>query len=262
MTPDKWVSTVQARVKQFAMQHSMVLSQTKRQVSASFEIGCFHALTEFYEDGFQVTPANLTSAGEYRYLTTPNGNPHNFSYIRLKGQAGEYELRQQVRIRSHVHSDIAMTPDLAIVVADAQVHASKREDYASGKRGFYLVDSSDVVAAHECKSMNPFPELLVSFLGTLFSCHAWLDDSSPAFVPDADGVHLAPSLFIGGDASALHRKMISALEQAYEMNVIVGLHAGKWNLLGASRELNRLSPTLSTTSASSGRQQRDTQSSV
>ena len=52
-------------MKAFASQHKLVFQQTARQVSASFEIGCFHALSEFYAHGFVVKPENLTSDGEY-----------------------------------------------------------------------------------------------------------------------------------------------------------------------------------------------------
>lgn len=243
MSPDSWVVAVEGRMKQFALNHSMVLSQTKRQVAASFEIGCFHALTEFYDREFDVTPCQLGDEGEYRYLTTPSGNPHNFSYLALGAAGGNFELRQQVRVRSHIHPEIAVTPDLLVIVEGAEVEVSRREDFASGKRSFFVVNSSDVVAAHECKSMNPFPELLVNFIGILAACHSWLDAASPGYQLAPEGLHVAPSLFVGGDASALHRKMIGGLESAYPMNIIVGLHSGTWSLLGDERQLNRLEQT-------------------
>lgn len=232
-------------MRQFAISHALVLTQTKRQVSAAFEIGCFHALTEFYELEFDVTPMSLGDDGEYRYLTTPSGNPNNYSYLSLSGPDGDYELRQQVRIQSHAHPEIAVTPDLVVLAAGAEIDTNRRPEFASGKRGFYTVGSADVVAAHECKSMSPFPELLVNFIGILVACHAWFDDGSPAYVVDPEGPHAAPSLFIGGDASALHLKMIAGLEETYPLNVVVGLHSGKWSLLGEGRQLNRLSSAAS-----------------
>lgn len=226
-------------MQNFAKAHGIVFRQSARQVAASFEIGCFHALTEFYSDNFTVTPEGLSRAGEYKYLTTPSGNPANYSWVRLQSQDGNYELRQQVRICSHLHGDISITPDLVVLVEGAHLHHQKRKDYASGKRAFFFVDSASVVAAHECKSMSPFPELLVGFLGMMMTTHAWLDEQPPAFHLEGHGRHLAPSLFVGGDARGIHLKMIAALEETFPINVIVGLHAGPFSLLGG-RALRRL----------------------
>ena len=123
-------------------------------------------LDRFDAPRFTVVPENLTSGGEYRYLTAPSGNPHNFSFLSLQSTTGTFELRQQVRVRSHLHDDIAFTPDLVVVRAGVPVQAARDPDFASGRRPFYSVDSTSVVAAHECKSMNPFPELLVGFIGS------------------------------------------------------------------------------------------------
>ena len=50
----------------------------------------------FYKkQGYVLTLENLKD-NEYRYLTTPSGNPSNFSYVTLSGTDGEFELRQQV----------------------------------------------------------------------------------------------------------------------------------------------------------------------
>src|SRR5687767_10245017 len=83
---DSWLRTLEKRIERFARKHGATYSRSEREISASFEIGCFHALTEFYERTFRIKPKNLTAANEYRYLTTPSGNPHNFSFLRLIGR--------------------------------------------------------------------------------------------------------------------------------------------------------------------------------
>jgi len=240
ITPDAWLRTLERKIESFAIRHQVTYAKSEREIAASFEIGCFHALTEFYEQSFAIEPKNLNQNGEYRYLTTPNGNPHNFSYVRLVRPGEIRELRQQVRIRSYVNDDIAFTPDMVVVTEGADVGGQKDPDYAGGKRGFFCVRSADVIAAHECKSMNPFPELLVSFVGMLITAHAWLDGSSQLAALDAAGVHLAPTLFIGGTTRGLHIRMLRALSTAYPINIVAGLHAGTWSLLGGSQSLNRL----------------------
>lgn len=251
-TSDAWVRKIENRMNAFASRHGLVFSASARQVSASFEIGCFHALCDFYSVSCALIPEGLTAGNEYRYLTSPSGNPNNFSYVRMVHASGEFELRQQVRIRSHLHSDIAFTPDLVVVRSGAAILSEKDGDYASGKRAFYCVTSDDVIAAHECKSLNPFPELLVGFLGMLIAAHKWLESPTDRAQIVEDGLHLAPSLFVGGTARALHVRMVKALEQCYPINIVLGLHVGTWSLLGGRRlnllpALGSLSVTVSTT---------------
>lgn len=240
---DPWIAKVEQKIKNFASEHSLTYSRTQREIAASFEIGCFHALVDFYTINFTVKPKDLTENNEYRYLTTPSGNPKNFSYVKLEHSSGEFELRQQVRIRSHLHEDISFTPDLVVLKAGANINVEKDKDFAGGKRSFFIVGSHDIVAAHECKSMNPFPELLISFVGVLMAAHAWLEHPTDKTAIAEDGIHLAPSLFVGGTARALHARMIAALETCYPINVVLGLHVGTWSLLGSARRLNMLALT-------------------
>ena len=232
-----WQNKAESLANAFAKKHGVVLQVTDRQLSAAFEIGSLHALLRFYESqGYQLQPQNLTENGEYRYLTSPSGNPTNFSWVEATGPDGEFEIRQQVRVQSHVDEEISFTPDIVVLLKGASIDDSTREDYASGKRKFFRVNSSSVVAAHECKSMNPFPELMVSFIGMLVSAHEWYPESIKCQYTHDKG-HLAPTLFVGGTARALYLKMISAMQKAYCMNIICGLHEGTWSLTDAKNRL-------------------------
>lgn len=233
----KWLANAEKLAKAFSKKHGVVLRVTDRQLSAAFEIGSLHALLRFYEaQGYRLEPRNLTDEGEYRYLTSPSGNPANFSWVEASGPDGEFEIRQQVRVQCHVDEDIAFTPDIVVLIKGAVIEVSKREEYASGKRPFYRVRSSSVVAAHECKSMNPFPELMVSFIGMLVSAHEWYPDGEK-FRHTNDKGQLGPTLFVGGTARSLHLRMISAMQKAYRMNIICGLHEGTWSLVDAKNRL-------------------------
>lgn len=232
-----WLARAEQLVKAFAEQHGVVMRVTDRQLSAAFEIGSLHALLRFYEaQGYRLEPRNLTDEGEYRYLTSPSGNPANFSWVEAIGPDGEFEIRQQVRVQSHIDDDIAFTPDIVVLMKGAAVEDSRREEYASGKRPYYRVRSSSVVAAHECKSMNPFPELMVSFIGMLVSAHEWYPDGDKYRYTHDQG-HLGPTLFVGGTARNLLLRMISAMQKAYRMNIICGLHEGTWSLTDAKNRL-------------------------
>lgn len=232
-----WQTEAVALANKFASAHSFVLQTTDRQLSAAFEIGCLHALLRFYQSQkYTFTAQNLVEKKEYRYLTSPSGNPANYSYVMASGLDGEFEIRQQVRVQSHVDAHIAFTPDIVVLVKDAAIEKSKHPEYAGGKRTYYRVASSSVVAAHECKSMNPFPELMVSFIGMLVSAHEWYPNGTGVTHTNQHG-QLAPTLFVGGSARGLHLRMVAAMQKAYRLNIICGLHEGTWSLTDAKNRI-------------------------
>ncbi len=94
--------------------------------------------------------------------------------------------------------------------------------------------------------MNPFPELMISFIGMLVAAHIWLDGNSDITV-SRRGDHLAPTLFVGGSLRPFHKPMVKAMQKLYPLNIVTGLHAGTWNI-GASK--NRLRIDQRTQSAS------------
>ena len=251
-TTPAWLSNAVKLAKAFGEKHKLLLKSSERQLSAAFEVGSLHALLRYYESqGYTLQPQNLSSDKEYRYLTSPNGNPANFSYVSAQGYDGEFEIRQQVRVQSHVDEWIRFTPDIVVITKDAQIQKQKSKYYAHGKRAFFAVPSSSVVAAHECKSMNPFPELIVSFLGMLVTAHEWYPKGSAAELTKGFG-HLAPTLFVGGTARGMHLKMILAMQACYALNIICGLHEGTWSLQDAENRLKWLLPHGSAKSSPAG----------
>lgn len=236
---DLWIDDVEKAAAAFAKSYKLVYAKKERELSASFEIGCLHALTDFYEKNCSLKPKNLKD-GKFRYLTTPSGNPDNFSYVEVTHGDDVFEIRQQVRVRSYLDPDVAFTPDMLVIRKNAKIEGKNDPDYASGKRKFFFVNSSDVIAAHECKSTNPFPELLVSFLGMLVAAHDWLSSPTDKSSVVQNGLHLAPALFVGGTASGVHHRMVKAMEASMPMNIILGLHRGTWNLLDPAMKRNRI----------------------
>jgi hypothetical protein len=237
MNSDAWVQKVQKRVKSFAREHGHAYAMNERQLSAAFEIGCFHALLDFYGRHFRVDPQGLQN-GEYRYLTTPAGNPRNFSFVKLIGKTGTYIVRQQVRVRSVVDEDIQFTPDFVVHREEVKVNDEVDEDYANGKKRLFFVKGEELIAVHECKSTNPFPELVIAFLGMLVAAHPWANQSDAMQRLKKDGKHLAPSLFVGGRARGLHQRMVAAMAKNYPVNIIVGMHYGTWQLFDEGKALN------------------------
>lgn len=232
-----WTDNVKARMLQFANRHSTLYSKKKRELWAFFEIGSLIALADLYEkQGCSSSVKNLVR-NEYRYKTSPEGNPINFSYIVFEKDGERFELRQQIRIRSHYHEDLSFTPDIVVCKYDSLISGQKIPEYHGGKRKLNLIDSHDVISSHECKSLPPFPELLVSFLGNLFAAHQWYVNNNFDNSVSKDAIHLAPTLFVGGSSRPLHLKMIAALKSRFPVNIITGLHSGTMNLVARSNEL-------------------------
>lgn len=228
---DPWIRAVESEAAAFAQKYHHVYSVSAAVAAAAFEIGCFHAIVNLYSKSCRVSPENLKD-GSYRYLTTPSGNPANFSFVKLEHRTtGEkFEIRQQVRVRASINREIQFTPDLIVLYTGTRIGEDLDAEYAGGKRKYFYVDSEEVIAAHECKSTNPFPELFVSFLGMLLTAHHWLKHSGlrDSIVPG--GWHLAPTLFVGGSLSMWHSRMVKALTATYPINIVTGLHAGSWDL--------------------------------
>lgn len=229
-----WLKSVEAEAESFAARYGSIYRKSERELAASFEIGCFLAVVHFYEKNCGLSLENLTEERQYRYLTTPSGNPANFSYVRIEHQDHAFQLRQQVRITSHIGDNIAFTPDFVVIHDEAKINGVRDLDFAGGKRAFFSVQSKEVIAAHECKSMNPFPELLVSFIGTLVAGHSWMDEHRGKALLRQNGMHLAPTLFVGGTARRFHIRMVNGLEGSYPMNIILGMHRGNWRLKNRS----------------------------
>ncbi len=231
MSEEKWLAEVEQQIETFSVRHRFTYRRSKRQLAASFEIGCFLALTSFYERHATVELRQLKE-GCYRYLTSPQGHPENFSYVALKIAGEGFELRQQVRVRSHLHPDIAFTPDIIVIRGSEKIESVFDAGYAYGKQRYAFVDSADVIAAHECKSLQPFPELFVSFIGMIKAAHAWIGSEGLITAKKGEGEHFAPSLFVGGSAKALHNRMAYAVQEVFPVNIVLGLHKGRWELRG------------------------------
>lgn len=225
-----WLAQIERRIKEFGAQYGTRYRNKQRERAASFEIGCLHMLLSNYEEIASLEPKNLNDDGEFQYLTSPNGNPSNFSWVSGEMDGETFEVRQQVRVKSHWSDDIAFCPDLLVLKADTEIEAAKPSDYANGKRPFYCVKSSQVISAHECKSLSPFPELLVSFIGMFQAAHSWFDSRIPQNHVAKDGPHLAPCLFVGGDSRPIQRRMIGALEALFPVNIVTGLHWSRFKL--------------------------------
>ncbi len=228
MSVEAWIVHVEAEITAFATKYRAELRSVSFKAPAAFEIGCFHALLEFYQSRGSLAVENL-QAGEFRYLTSPNGNPNNFSFVRFvpTGSTDVFEIRQQVRIRSHWNDYVMTTPDIVVIAGKDRIEGNRDPLFAGNRRKLFYVAAEHVKAAHECKSLVPFPELLVGFVGMFFSVHSW---HNPTTTPAAGTLHLAPTLFVGGTANPMQRRMAQELMKTFPVNIVTDLHRHTFSL--------------------------------
>ena len=220
---ENWSKQATNLIKRFERQYSNTYVRKEREYYALFEIGCFLSLIDMYEKKkFNIKAKNLKD-GIFRYLTTPNGDPDNFSYIEISKETETYQIRQQVRIVTSKDERIYFTPDIVVIKGIAKILGKKDKLYANGRRTFFYVKSSKVIAAHECKSLEPFPELFASFIGMFILAHDW---QAKGIKTSKKHTHLAPSLFVGGRARGFHLKIIEGYEEGYPINIITNIHSG------------------------------------
>lgn len=234
--PNNFVEAILEEISLFVSKYNVEYAKTERQLYAFFEIGCFLSLVSYYKGcGCQGTPKNLIEDRFYRYHTSPQGNPHNFSYMEFLYKDIKFELRQQIRIRSHINDSIEFTPDLVVIQGGSLIEPTRCKEYANGKREYYSVNSSRVIAAHESKNYTPFPELLVSFIGFIVSAHSWMSRLDMKQFTKEKGLHPAPILFTGGVARPVNAKMIKALQHEFPLNIIDGMHSGRMGIKGKAK---------------------------
>lgn len=220
---NQWLAEAERKIQQFAYRYSHVYTKSERQYSAVFEIGCFLTLLDAYKHKkFEIFAEN-TIGGTYKFLTTPSGNPDNFSFIKIKKNNTIFEVRQQVRVVSYKNENIYFTPDFLVLRSSTKISSKVDPLYANGRKKFFFTESPNVVAIHECKSLEPFPELFASFLGMLVLVH---DENNIPILRDVSSDHLASSLFIGGRARGFHLNMIAAYEKEFPLNILTDIHSG------------------------------------
>lgn len=107
--------------------------------------------------GWSVNLDNIQN-GEFRFKTTPSGNPNNFSYIVIDKNGYTFEVRQQLRINGRWGN---YTPDICVISPNTAL------DPRNSIEDRYLENFI------ECKHMVPYPMSCASFVGILYVLNRW-----------------------------------------------------------------------------------------
>jgi len=128
-----------------------------RPQSAVYECYSLSELTlQLKGAGWKVIVQNIQN-GEFRFKTSPSGDPNNFSFIVIDRNDVVLEVRQQVKIfgRWGIY-----TPDICITYPNALVFRNS-------------LDDESLENFIECKHMEPYPMSCAFFVGVLYVLNRW-----------------------------------------------------------------------------------------
>ncbi len=215
-SPFKALEEFEEEIKAFANTHHAHFKEHAKRVSDYFEMSCYNMIVHYYENlGFKMEAQNLIN-GDFRYKCSPSGLLQNFSYFKGSKNVDKEEIIIYVFHNATVQSShddrVFTTPD--IVVSRIKDPLITRDYYTTKKRLSYI-DHSNVITFCESKHLIPFPELMITFIGTVneLKPECLSDDGCPD-----DAGHIAPSLMMSGTLSKPCKRIKDSLENRYYVN--------------------------------------------
>ncbi len=215
-------------IQDFLEKHSTTIAQHASKISTYFEISCYNNIVKFYKNsGFTIQVENLDKKTQsFRYKLGPSGYPQNFSFFvisktyhyRKNPTTFRYEIRQNVPVQSKHDSKIFITPDF--VICKNSINYQKDSQYYQGRREFWFVSNESLVSFAEAKHYNPFPELIINFIGIV-------NELMPSLLNEKNGsnrpAHIAPSLIVSGKGNYQTIRIKKSLESRYKVNIFLGV---------------------------------------
>lgn len=237
-TPFKSIEDFENELKSFASMHHAHFKDHAKRVSDYFEMSCYNMIVHYYENlGFNMEPQKLIN-GDFRYKCSPTGLLQKFSYFKgtrmIDGHEDCVYVFHNATIQSAHDELVFTTPD--IVVSRTNVPKETKDYYSTPKR-LSFIDNSNVITFCETKHMKPFPELMITFIGTVNelipSCLS--KEGSPE-----NGYNIAPSLMMFGTLSKPCKRIKKSLEQRYYVNFFSDLFNNPFMRAFSKRGMDRI----------------------
>jgi len=226
--PFKSVEDFEKDINSFLRIHKTYINEQGRRISDYFEMNCYNYVVKYYEhQGFTLSIENL-KAGKFKYKLSPGGYPENFSYFRIVLQYREeeklyevnFEIHHNLTVQSGFQRDIYLTPDIAVINANAIVEDHDHYIVEHSKKKFCYVQNHDLQTFCEVKQFNPFPELLFNFTGMYAELKMSALNGDQHYKPPK---HLAPSLMLSGKGNRHTQRIKESLEKRHFVNIIFDL---------------------------------------
>lgn len=216
-TPFKAPDAFEKDLKEFANKYRITLAEHSKRISEYFEMTCYNLIVRYYDKkGYSMDAQNL-QGGKFKFKCSPKGHLQNFSYFKaskvgIDGKKYQFYVFHNATAQSAYDEKVFTTPD--IVVAKDEKPA-ETTDYYTTKYKLTYIPNDKLITFCEAKHLSPFPELMVSFIGTVNELKPeCLDDSIPHFASD----HIAPSMMMSGTLSKSTTRIKDSLEGRYYVN--------------------------------------------
>jgi len=215
-TPFKALKEFEEEIKAFANIHHVHFKEHAKRVSDYFEMSCYNMIVHYYENlGYKMEAKNLTN-GDFKYKCSPSGLLQNFSYFKGTKNIDTREdviyVFHNATVQSSHDVKVFTTPDIVV----SRIEEPKITcDYYTTKRRLSYIDQPNIITFCESKHLIPFPELMITFIGTVNELKP--ECLSNNGEPD-DACHIAPSLMMSGTLSKPCKRIKDSLERRYYVN--------------------------------------------
>lgn len=217
-TPFKSPVDFEKDLTEFSNRHKITLAEHSKRINDYFEMTCYNLIVRYYEKlGYVLTVQNL-KGGKFKYKCSPTGFLQNFSYFKAtkvndQGNGETVFIFHNATTQSAFDEKVFTTPD--IVVSKTETPSESTDYYPSSKMKLTFISKDDLITFCEAKHFNPFPELMINFIGTVHELKPeCLDDK----IEHSDSEHLAPTLMMSGTFGKSTGEISVSLEHRYYIN--------------------------------------------
>lgn len=205
MTAQRFVD----KINFFLKSHKTELENVQSKLSSFFEMKIYNDIVRAYDEmGYNCKPIQLQEDGSFRYKTSTNGYLANFSMFEIEKKGKEFWIVHNLKCESREYKDSYITADVCVINKNS--HQRKVID----RHQMDFVPNSNLMTFFECKFMNPFPELIASFVGLVKVL-------TPELLEKKSGkLHIAPSLICANYGSANSYRFANSVQAMHTVNIL------------------------------------------
>ena len=234
-SPFKDVAEFESELIKFSNKFKTTLAEHSKRISDYFEMSCYNMIIRYYENkGYTTSVENLIS-GRFRFKCSPSGHLDKFSFIKLSKDGKTYRLYHNASVQSAHDKDVYTTPDIVVAVDEKP---SETTDYYKTKARFTYLPNSSIKTFCEAKHLTPFPELMISFIGTVNELKPLCIRAKEGDKVDAD--HIAPSLMMSGTLSKPTERIAKSLRNRYYVNIFSDLFVDPYKTVFSMLRLDEI----------------------
>ena len=214
-SPFKDKAEFENELTSFANKFKTIIAEHSTRINSYFEMSCFNMIVRYYElQGYTASVENLIT-GRFKFKCSPTGLLENFSYMRVTKDEKCYRIYHNASVQSAHDNEVYTTPD---IVVSEDIEPTLTTDYYRTKKRFSYFPNNTMITFCEAKHLVPFPELMLSFIGTV-------NELKPSCLnlekqkTDLE-MHIAPTLMMSGCLSKPTERIAKSLQRRYYVNVL------------------------------------------